>query len=60
MARLDAVLNQRARSDVQVELLTAHAAKGRQFPTVELLDDFVNLAAFKVQDGKGGIRHGLD
>lgn len=55
LLRLDALLAQSARSDVQVELLTVHAAKGLQWQTVELLDDLVELAAFTVQDGKGGM-----
>ena len=40
---------------MQVELLTVHAAKGLQWQTVELLDALVELAAFTVQDGKGGM-----
>lgn len=44
-----------ARASVQVELFTVHGAKGLQWPRVQLLDDFVDLAAFKVQDGKGGM-----
>jgi hypothetical protein len=55
LVRLDALLKQTARPDVQVELLTVHAAKGLQFRTVQLADDFVELAAFKVQGGKGGM-----
>ena len=55
LVRLDALLKQSARPDVQVELLTVHAAKGLQWPSVQLLDDFVELAAFKVQDGRGGM-----
>ena len=55
LLRLDALLKQTARPDVQVELLTVHAAKGLQFRTVQLADDLFELAAFKVQDGKGGM-----
>jgi hypothetical protein len=55
LQRLDALLKQTARPDVQVELLTVHAAKGLQYRTVQLADDLVELAAFKVQDGKGGM-----
>ena len=51
--KLDAMLAAGPRLDANVLLTTVHAAKGAEFDTVELLDDFLPLSAFEVVDGRG-------
>jgi hypothetical protein len=40
-------------SNADVLMTTVHGAKGLEYDTVQLLDDFCPLAAFEVVDGRG-------